>query len=81
MKMLVNDSILNAFVKTTEILIYEHIVTISYINEQVLHNQFSPFFLCRVSWLTIITNLGSLSQIGLIDYQLKSISFNYKCTV
>jgi hypothetical protein len=34
----------------------------SYINDQVLYNQFSPYFLCRVSWLPIITNLGSLSQ-------------------
>ena len=49
----------------------------SYTNDQVLHNQFSPYFLCRVSWLPIITNLGSLSQIRLNEYQLKSISFNY----
>ena len=49
----------------------------SYINDQVLYNQFSPYFLCRVSWLPIITNLGSLSQIRLNEYQLKSISFNY----
>ena len=28
-------------------------------------------------WLPIITNLGSLSQIRLNEYQLKSISFNY----
>jgi hypothetical protein len=34
-------------------------------------------FPCRVSWLPIITNLGSLSQIRLNEYQLKSISFNY----
>jgi hypothetical protein len=40
-------------------------------------NQFSPYFLCRVSWLPIITNLGSLSQIKLNEYQLKSITFNY----
>ena len=39
--------------------------------------QFSPYFPCRVSWLPIITNLGSLSQISLNEYQLKSISFNY----
>ena len=49
----------------------------SYTNDQVLYNQFSPYFLCRVSWLPIITNLGSLSQIRLNQYQLKSISFNY----
>jgi hypothetical protein len=49
----------------------------SYTNDQVLYNQFSPYFLCRVSWLPIITNLGSLSQIRLNEYQLKSISFNY----
>ena len=41
------------------------------------YNQFSPYFLCRVSWLPIIINLGSLSQIRLNEYQLKSISFNY----
>jgi hypothetical protein len=35
------------------------------------------YFLCRVSWLPIITNLGSLSQIRLNEYQLNSISFNY----
>jgi hypothetical protein len=35
------------------------------------------YFLCRVSWLPIITNLGSLNQIRLNEYQLKSISFNY----
>jgi hypothetical protein len=49
----------------------------SYTNDQVLYNQFSPYFLCRVSWLPIITNLCSLSQIRLNEYQLKSISFNY----
>jgi hypothetical protein len=49
----------------------------SYTNDQVLYNQFSPYFLCRVSWLPIITNLDSLSQIRLNEYQLKSISFNY----
>jgi hypothetical protein len=49
----------------------------SYTNDQVLYNQFSPYFLCRVSWLPIITNLGSLSQMRLNEYQLKSISFNY----
>ena len=49
----------------------------SYTNDQVLYNQFSPYFLCRVSWLPIITNLGSLSQIRLNEYQLKSISFKY----
>jgi hypothetical protein len=49
----------------------------SYTNDQVLYNQFSPYFLCRVSWLPIIINLGSLSQIRLNEYQLKSISFNY----
>jgi hypothetical protein len=49
----------------------------SYTNDQVLYNQFSPYFLCRVSWLPIITNLGNLSQIRLNEYQLKSISFNY----
>ena len=49
----------------------------SYTNGQVLYNQFSPYFLCRVSWLPIFTNLGSLSQISLNEYQLKSISFNY----
>jgi hypothetical protein len=49
----------------------------SYTNDQVLYNQFSPFLLCRVSWLPIITNLGSLSQIRLNEYQLKSISFKY----
>jgi len=49
----------------------------SYTNDQVLYNQFSPYFLCRVSLLPIITNLGSLSQISLNEYQLKSISFNY----
>jgi hypothetical protein len=49
----------------------------SYTNYQVLYDQFNPFFLCRVSWLPIITNLGSLSQISLNEYQLKSISFNY----
>jgi hypothetical protein len=32
-----------------------------YTNDQVLYNQFSPYFLCRVSWLPIITNIGSLS--------------------
>ena len=41
------------------------------------YNQFSPYFLCRVSWLPIIINLGSLSQIRLNEYQLKSISFKY----
>ena len=30
-----------------------------------------------MSWLPIITNLGSLSQIRLNEYQPKSISFNY----
>ena len=50
----------------------------SYTNDQVLlYNQFSPYFLCRVSWLPIITNLGSVSKIRLNEYQLKSISFNY----
>ena len=49
----------------------------SYTNDQVLYNQFSPYFRCRVSWLPIITNLGSLSQIRLNEYQLKSISVNY----
>ena len=49
----------------------------AYTNDQVLYNQFSPYFLCRVSWLPIITNLGSLSQIRLNEYQFKSISFNY----
>ena len=49
----------------------------SYTNDQVLYNQFSPYFLCRVSSLPIITNLGSLSQIRLNEYQLKCISFNY----
>jgi hypothetical protein len=49
----------------------------SYSNDQILYNQFSQYFLCRVSWLPIITNLGSLSQVGLNEYQLKSISFNY----
>jgi hypothetical protein len=49
----------------------------SYTDDQVLYNQFSPYFLCRVSWLPIITNLDSLSQIRLNEYQLKSISFNY----
>jgi hypothetical protein len=34
----------------------------SYTNEQVLYNQFSPYFLCGVSWLPITTNLGSLSH-------------------
>jgi hypothetical protein len=48
----------------------------SYTNDQVLYNQISPYFLCRVSWLPIITNLDSLSQIRLNEYQLKSISFN-----
>ena len=51
--------------------------SVSDTNDQVLYNQFSPYFLCRVSWLPIITNLGSLSQIKLNEYQLKSISFNY----
>ena len=51
--------------------------SLSYTNDQVLYNQFSPYFLCRVSWLPIITNLGSLSQIRLNEYQFKSISFNY----
>jgi hypothetical protein len=46
----------------------------SYTNDQVLYNQFNPYFLCRVSWLPITTNLGSLSQIRLNEYQLKSIS-------
>ena len=49
----------------------------SYTIDQVLYNQFSPYFLCRVSWLPIITNFGSLSQIRLNEYQLKNISFNY----
>jgi hypothetical protein len=49
----------------------------SYTNDQVLYNQFSPYFLCRVSWLLIITNSGSLNLIRLNEYQLKSISFNY----
>jgi hypothetical protein len=49
----------------------------SYTNDQVLYNQFSPYFRCRVPWLPIITNLGSLSQIRLNEYHLKSISFNY----
>ena len=49
----------------------------SYTNDQVLYNQFSPYFLCWVSWLPIITNVGSLSQIRLNEYQLKNISFNY----
>ena len=49
----------------------------SYTNNPVLYNQFSPYFLCQVSWLPIITNLGSLSQIRLNEYQLKSISVNY----
>ena len=46
----------------------------SYSNDQILHNQFSQYFLCRVSWLPIITNLGSLSQVRLNEYQLKSSS-------
>ena len=49
----------------------------SYTNDQILYNQFSPYFLCRVSWLPIITNLGNLSQNRLNEYQLISISFNY----
>ena len=49
----------------------------SYTNDQVLYNQFIPYFLCRVSWIPIITNLGSLSQIRLNEYRLKSNSFNY----
>jgi hypothetical protein len=49
----------------------------SYTNDQVLYNQFSPYFLCWVSWLPIITNLCSLSQIRLNEYQLKNISLNY----
>ena len=49
----------------------------SYTNDQVLYNQLSPYFLCRVSWLLIITNSGSLNLIRLNEYQLKSISFNY----
>jgi hypothetical protein len=53
----------------------------SYTNDQVLYNQFSPYFLCRVSWLPIITNWGSLSQIRLNEYQLKNISFNYTYVV
>jgi len=52
----------------------------SYTNDQILYNQFSPYFLCRVSWLPIITNLGCLSQIRLNEYQLKSITFNYNTT-
>ena len=52
-------------------------LSFSYTNDQVLYNQFSPCFLCKVSWLPIITNLGSLSKIRLNEYQLKSISFNY----
>jgi hypothetical protein len=32
-----------------------------YTNDRVLYNQFSPYFLCQVSWLPIISNLGSLS--------------------
>ena len=56
---------------------YRLFSTWSYTNDQILYNQFNPYFLCRVSWLPIITNLGSLSQIRLNEYQLKSISFNY----
>jgi hypothetical protein len=29
----------------------------SYTNDQVLYNQFSPYFLCRVSWLPIIQKI------------------------
>ena len=38
--------------------------------EAEMHYQFGPYFICRVSWLPIITNLGSLSQIDwLIDWK------------
>ena len=47
----------------------------SYTNDQVLYNQFSPYFLCRVSLplsLPIITNLGSLSQLDWMSISSKA---------